>query len=130
MVDLFHEQVIHEFGIIYPLYLFGALRNYFIYVVKLIFVKLIHYSFLSLAMLFIFGLYMWLKTWSWPLLIQKILAYLDLQIYYSPQTNIMDNKMNDNFKCRKEKKNPFCICHTLDLNNVFHSGACKLLMDF
>ncbi len=38
MVDLFHEQVILEFGIIYPLCLFGALRNYFIYVVKLIFV--------------------------------------------------------------------------------------------
>ncbi len=38
MVDLFHEQVIHEFGIIYPLCLFGALRNCFIYVVKLIFV--------------------------------------------------------------------------------------------
>jgi hypothetical protein len=39
MVDLFCEQVIHEFGIIYPLCLFGALRNYFIYVVKLIFVN-------------------------------------------------------------------------------------------
>lgn len=92
MVDLFHEQVIHEFGIIYPLCLFGALRNYFIYVVKLIFV----YNYFQLYELpyslflpfpcnaFIFRLYIWLKTWSCPLLVQKILAYLDLEIYCSP----------------------------------------------
>lgn len=32
--------------------------------------------------------------------------------------NTVDNKMNDNFECKKEKKNPFYICHTLDPNIV------------